>query len=384
MKTYQFVTFISIVLLVYSAVNYLIFIRGWSALPNNSLSKGIYSFVFVCLFLAYILSRVFERTDLTELSVTLNRIGSFWLSAMLYLTLFNIFADLMRLANHFIHFFPQFITNDWQKTKLIYLLFTTISTIGILTYGFINDMNPRLKEMEIYIDKSSNLKNLKIVMASDIHIGPIINYEKVNRLVERINELKPDLVLFPGDILDEDVSLVKKQASGEPIKNIKSKYGVFAIPGNHEYIGGIESASNYIESLGIKLLRDKFVLIDNSFYLIGRDDRSKNQFTGGKRADLSSIISEVDHQFPLIMMDHQPFGLNEAVFSGIDLQLSGHTHHGQLWPFNYITKKIYEVSWGYKVIEKTQFYVSSGYGSWGPPVRTGNYPELVVINIKFR
>ncbi len=384
MKSYQLATFLTIVLTIYSAVNYYIFIRGWQALPGNNLIKSIYSIVFAGLFLSYILSRVIERFGLTELSIALNWIGSFWLAAMLYFILFLVLADLLRVINHFFHYFPSFITSDWQKTKLIYLCVAFFSTLIIIVAGFINDMNPRLKTLDISIDKPSKVKKLKIVMASDIHIGAIISNGRVKRLVDEINAQNPDLVLFPGDILDEDVSLVRKRMSGEPMKKIISQLGVYAVPGNHEYIGGFDSASNYIESLGIKILRDKYLLIGESFYLVGRDDRSRNQFSGGKRSELSALLSGVDKKMPIIMMDHQPFALQEAVNAGIDLQLSGHTHNGQMWPFNYIAEKIYEVSWGYKKKGNTQFYVSSGYGSWGPPVRTGNYPELVVLNVNFR
>jgi predicted MPP superfamily phosphohydrolase len=384
MKSYQLATFLTIVLTVYSAVNYYIFIRGWQALPGNTMVKSIYTIAFVCLFLSYILSRVIERFGLTELSVTLNWIGSFWLAAMLYFVLFLVFADLMRIFNHFFHFFPSFITSDWQKSKLVYLCGTFVLTLIIITGGFINDMNPRLKTLDITIDKPSKIKKLKILMASDIHIGAIIGYAKVEKLVESINSHKPDIVLFPGDILDEDVSLVRKRMSGEPMKKLVSPLGVYAIPGNHEYIGGYDSASDYIESLGIKILRDKYILIGESFYLVGRDDRSKNQFSGQKRSDLETLITGIDKTLPIIMMDHQPFALEEAVKAGVDLQLSGHTHHGQMWPFNYITNKVYELSWGYLKKGNTQFYVSSGYGSWGPPVRTGNHPELMVLNIHFR
>jgi len=145
----------------------------------------------------------------------------------------------------------------------------------------------------------------------------------------------------------------------------------------------VSNAVKYIESKNIKVIRDTAYLIDNSFYLSGREDKDIVRFTHKNRKPLKDILSEVDHQLPVILMDHQPFGLNQAVENGVDLQLSGHTHHGQFWPINFITKKIYEVSWGYLLKGKTHIYVSCGYGTWGPPVRIGSKPEIVHFKISF-
>ena len=130
-------------------------------------------------------------------------------------------------------------------------------------------------------------------------------------------------------------------------------------------------------------MRDTSLLIDQRFYLVGRDDRDKSRFTGKKRKELGELMQHVDLSRPVILMDHQPFNLEKARELGVDLQVSGHTHHGQLWPFNYITNAIYELSYGYKQIGQTHFYVSTGFGTWGPPVRLGNRPEIVQIKLIF-
>ncbi|MFA7228553.1 MAG: hypothetical protein WC061_05910, partial [Melioribacteraceae bacterium] len=131
------------------------------------------------------------------------------------------------------------------------------------------------------------------------------------------------------------------------------------------------------------VLRDRFEKIDGSFYIVGREDRAIRQFAGGRRKELKELLSGIDKSLPVIMMDHQPFALNEASENGIDLQLSGHTHNGQLWPLNYIVEKIYELGWGYKILGNTQYYISCGVGGWGPPVRTGSRPEIINFKIRF-
>jgi predicted MPP superfamily phosphohydrolase len=116
---------------------------------------------------------------------------------------------------------------------------------------------------------------------------------------------------------------------------------------------------------------------------VGREDRSIGQFANQKRIELSEITKNINKNFPAILLDHQPFQLNLTRENGIDLQLSGHTHHGQLWPLNYITSMIYEISWGYEKIDETHYYVSSGFAGWGPPVRTGSRTEIVNLKIAF-
>jgi uncharacterized protein len=170
---------------------------------------------------------------------------------------------------------------------------------------------------------------------------------------------------------------------GETLKSLHAPLGVWAITGNHEYIGGAKDAVTYLKEHNIKFLSDTAILVDGRFYLAGREDRDRSRFSGQPRKPLEEIMKEIDRSYPLILMDHQPFQLSKTEKLGVDLQLSGHTHHGQIWPFNYITNAMYELSWGYMKKGNTHFYVSSGFGTWGPPMRVGNRPEIVSINLHF-
>jgi predicted MPP superfamily phosphohydrolase len=170
---------------------------------------------------------------------------------------------------------------------------------------------------------------------------------------------------------------------GESFKRLHPKYGVYSITGNHEFINGVDSCVKYAENFGIKFLRDSSEMIDSSFYLIGREDVSMPQFIGKQRKTLDQIVKDLPNNYPKILLDHTPFKLEQAEQNGIDIQLSGHTHHGQIWPGNIITNMIYELSWGYKQKGSTHYYVSSGAGTWGPPVRTGSTSEIVNIKVKF-
>jgi len=384
MKTINFILFFTIFFTIYGLVNYYIFIRGWQSIPPGSPLRVYYLILFLILAFSFIAGRVLERFWLAIPSNVLIWIGSFWLSAMLYFFLIILLLDFLRLFNHLFPFFPSFITGDYARAKQTIALVSIGVVTILITAGHINSLNPRMKTLHLTIPKSvDDTKTVNLVIASDIHLGTLIGKSRFNQIVDRINQLKPDIVLLPGDIVDEDLAPVIKYNLGQALRNIKSTFGVIAITGNHEYIGGVEKACKYLEDHNVTVLRDSAIKINNSFYIIGREDRSIKSFTGKIRKPLEELLTKVDKSYPLILLDHQPFNLEQGVENNIDLQISGHTHHGQLWPFNYITNMIYEVSWGYKKKGNMQVYVSSGVGTWGPPVRLGNRPEIVTIKLSF-
>ncbi len=384
MKASAFVIFITVVLVVYGLVNSYIFTRGLQAIPAGSVWRPWYIITFWCIAFTFVLARIMERTYPCVFTGIITWIGSFWLAFMLYFILVALVIDIARVANHFFNVFPPSFYTDYQHTKLMTLYVSMALVTLIVAIGFINARIPRIKTLELHVGKAvSGEKSLNIVMASDIHLGTIIAKRKANRLVETINSLHPDIVLFAGDVVDEDLAPVIKNNLGANLLQIKAKLGVYAITGNHEYIGGVEKAVNYLEEHGITVLRDTSLLIDRRFYLVGREDRDRPRFSGKRRLELAELMKQVDLTRPVILMDHQPFSLERTVEEKADLQVSGHTHHGQLWPFNYITSAMYEISCGYKLIGNTHFYVSTGFGTWGPPVRLGNRPEIVQIKLQF-
>lgn len=383
MKKSSFVIFFSIVFSVYGLVNYYIFITGWHAIPHRSYTSTLYIVLFLLFSLSFIAGRFLERAVLNRFSSFLVWLGSFWLGAMVYILLFSVFFDIIRAVNYFFPFYPTEPHLKYSELKFFLFICVISAVFVIVFFGFINARIPRVKKLDIKIAKPSKFKSLRIAAASDIHLGTIISRQMLEKIVVLINSLDADIVLLPGDVVDEDIGPVIKQNLGETLRKIKSKFGVYAITGNHEYIGGVEPACKYLEEHGIVMLRDKVIDIENGIYIAGREDRSIKQFSGNLRKPIEEVLCGVDKSKPLILMDHQPVKLIEAAENGVDLQLSGHTHHGQLWPFNFITKKVYELSRGYKVKKKTQYYVSCGVGTWGPPVRTGNRPEIVNINLVF-
>jgi uncharacterized protein len=382
MKTVGFIIFFAIFLTVLGLISLYIFIRGLQSLPPNSSLRHAYTAAFWIIALSYFAGRLMERIWPSALSDLLIWMGSFWLAAVLYFLIAVVALDTLRLANHYVPFFPGIVADHYSQAKY----FCSAGILGLvgllLIAGHINAMMPRINRLNLAIAKKSpHMKSLNIAVVSDIHLGTIIGKSHFDSIVNTLNGLDPDLVLLPGDIVDEDLAPVIKQNLGESLMNIQSRFGVYAVTGNHEYIGGAEKACAYLAEHHIVMLRDQSIKINDSFFLVGREDRSMNWATGRKRKDLAALMAGVDKSYPVILMDHQPFNLEEAAQQGIDLQLSGHTHNAQLWPLNYIVQSIYELSWGYKRIGNTHYYVSDGVGTWGPPVRIGNHPEIVNIKL---
>ena len=381
----QFIIFFSIVLSIYFFANYYVYYHGLKALPEGSLIKKAYVWVFWIIASTYFVGRIIERIHLSYFSDALVWIGSFWLGALLYFFLIVLLIDVIRLINHFLPFFPELITANYQHVKTIILGVSVLVVSAVLIAGFINARNPVIKEVEISIPKRANsINEINAVLISDIHLGTIIGSRYLDRVLSKVSGLKPDIIFITGDILDEDLEPVIRQNLGEKLKKLSAPMGVYAIMGNHEHIGGADPAYDYLKTHGMTVLRDTAIQVNNSFYLIGRDDNEAERFGSKPRIPLEEIMTKIDNNdLPIILLDHQPLYLQKAADLGVDLQLSGHTHKGQLWPITYIVNAIYRVGYGYDKIDNMQVFVSSGIGTWGPPIRVGSRSEIVKISIRF-
>ena len=373
MKVYQIVTFIIVITIVYSAAHYYLYLRSLQAFsPSNENRK----FFFIGLFsmeLFFILGMLLEHSFSSVFSEWLYKIGTTWLAFLLYFFIAIVAIDIIRALNHFIHFIPEFS----PKQSLFLGLSVCVAVCITVFYGHLNALDVQVKQIPISIHKQvTGNKNVKILMASDLHFGAIIGEKWERKFLQIVEQQKPDLVLLCGDFVDGEIAPVLRQRLGKHIQEISTPLGMYAITGNHEYIGGIDKALTYLKSINIRVLIDEVVTLPNGIQLVGRNDVASRH-----QRPLDSLMQGIDFTKPIIVMNHQPYNLQEVVDAKADLQLSGHTHNGQMWPFNYITKAIFELSWGYLKKGDTQFYVSSGYGSWGPTVRIGNKPEVVVFNV---
>jgi uncharacterized protein len=370
-----FVIFLSL----YSLLNYYIGLRGWEALEGAAYLRPLFLAIFLFSSLSYIFSKVVQRYLPAIIYETIEIIGSFWFAFMLYFFLAIVLLDLVRVLNWGFNILPNF--SNYPAVKLITLGVVTGVVCIIIIAGYINTRTIKITTLNLDIPaRNSTMKELNAVLISDMHLSSINGNGFSKDIVDKINALNPDIVFVAGDLVDDKATILRDKEIGYSFKDIKSPMGVYGITGNHEYINGVDSSVNYMKELKVLPLRDTSVTINNGFVLIGREDRSRGL---KKRKSLKDLVESSDKNLPMILMDHTPFQLEEAMENGIDLQLSGHTHHGQMFPINLITNKIYEISRGYKKKGNTHYYVSSGVGTWGPPVRTGSRSEIVNLKIKF-
>jgi len=381
--------FIFVILFVslYGGINYYIGVRLWQYVGMDIpfLNNKIYWIIFSLIVVAYIISMIIPSIVPSVVPNTFNIVGSYWMALMFYLILIFPIIDLVKILNSRF----EFISSDILATTNVQLIVTTVLIIflfGLMIYGTWNGRSVKVTKYDLDINKNGgNLQSLKVIMVSDIHLGGIVNNQRLTKMVNEINELNPDIVLIPGDLIDSKLGPFIKENMSYNFKRLKSKYGTYASLGNHDAMRDkVETVVKSFDEAGIKVLRDEALLIDNSFYLIGRDDPSLGQSEKTKRKKLSYIINDLDKAKPFIVMDHQPQNLSETQEHGIDLQVSGHTHKGQLFPANIITNRIFELDYGYLKKDKSNIIVSSGYGTWGPPIRLGSRCEIVEINLEFK
>ena len=292
----------------------------------------------------------------------LYELGNTWLIAFLYLLLIFILADFAVLC----HILPKTFLKDSAAG-----LGTVVGIVAvILTLGGIHYHHKYREELTITTAKPLE-KPLTIVLASDLHIGYHNRKPELARWVDRINAEKPDLVLFGGDVIDLSLRPVIEGNYQEEFHRLAAP--VMTVLGNHEYYGNRERAEQFFKDAGILLLKDS-VAHFKGVDIIGRNDR-----TSQNRSDLTDLVKGLGGF--TIVLDHQPFHLEEAEQAGIDFQFSGHTHRGQVWPLSWVTDAMYEKSWGHHRRGNTQYYVSSGLGIWGAKIRIGTRSEYLVLHL---
>ena len=373
--------FFSIALTIYSLVNIYLFYKGYNAIPCLKNNRFIYAIIFFLLAGLFIVAKILESKHSSVITDALNIIGGFWLAFMLYGFLFFLLSDIILLMLRITGIVKGDSILLFRKWSFVF----TISASALLIIGgFINAIIPFTREYNLTINKSAGpVKTLRIAAVSDIHLGSIIRKRSLKKMSGIIKDLKPDLVLLLGDIVDGEIGPVMRGDLLQYFSYPDCTDGLYAITGNHEFIGGAARTIPYIESKGIRILKDEIVTLKGGIQLIGRIDRDSYRFYRKERLSLDELMKLADTTKPVILLDHQPFHLDETAKYGVDLQLSGHTHNGQMWPLNYVTKMIYELSYGYLKKGNTNFIVSSGYGLWGPRVRLGSRSEVLLINIKF-
>ncbi|MBM7651380.1 metallophosphoesterase [Neobacillus cucumis] len=255
-----------------------------------------------------------------------------------------------------------------------------------LLRGSWNAWSPVTRTYKIDIAKSAPpFSQIRIAIASDLHLGNLVGNRHLRKLVKRINDMKPDLILLPGDIIDDDIEPFLRNQMSQVMRELSAPHGIYAVLGNHEYYGGnIEEYVKQMSAIGIRVLRDEAVSIANVMYVVGRKDKTAEHSDPNGRLKVVSLLKDLDLSHTVVMMDHQPTQFDLAQAAGVDVLLSGHTHRGQFAPNHWITKRMFELDWGYMRKGSLHVIVSSGYGTWGPPIRIASRSEIIELTIHFQ
>lgn len=334
----------------------------------------------------------------SAIAIVIRRISTYWIGIMLYSLLYVVLFDLLRLiAKH-----------TKLKNTLLFSRGSVISigsvvvacAVATCLYGIFNARNIKVNEYSVTVNKSCGSdKHLKAVLVADLHMGYAIGVDHITNMVEKINQQDADIVIIAGDIFDnsydgmDDPEGIKAQ-----LKSIKSKYGVYAVYGNHDIDEKIlmgftfdwggkqlnsEKMTNFMKECNIKLINDESVLINDEFYLVGRRDTDKPGTEDGTRAEISELTKDLDKTKPIFVLSHEPDELQKTADAGADIDFSGHTHDGQLFPGNLTIGLFWENPCG--MIKKDNMYsiVTSGVGVYGTFMRVGTDAEICSVDIDF-
>ena len=341
----------------------------WCLLPLSWIWKTLAIMLMVGSFLL-MFAGIFRSTDKMPmpLATAVYEIGTSSIFILLYLFMLFVVLDLGRLV-HLIS--RTLLYNNWWVTGGI-----AFFMIALFVYGHLHYKHKVREELTLKSEKVS--KPVKLVMVSDLHLGYHNQREEFHRWVDLINAEKPDLILIAGDIIDGSMRPLKDQKMYEEFHRLSAP--IYACLGNHEYYSGEPDAQQFYRDANIHLLQDSATVVGD-LCIIGRDDR-----TNIHRKSLGKIMEEnsflITHSSFLILLDHQPYHLEQSERQHIDFQFSGHTHHGQVWPISWITESIYECAFGAHKRGHTNYYVSSGLGIWGGKFRIGTRSEYVVLNLQ--
>ncbi|WP_339314865.1 metallophosphoesterase [Paenibacillus sp. FSL M7-0896] len=347
-----------------------VLLQAW--LPG--MNTTAYWTVFLVISFSYMIGRVPLPQALRPVGRLFKVIGSYYLACMefavIMLPLTDLLYGVLALAGVGL---SAFVTEAGTTLLVLLAIF--------LIWGSRNAWSTVVRTHRLKVEKSIGTSvPLTVAVASDLHLGNIVGNRHLRRMVREMNAMNPDIILLAGDVLDDSIEPFLRNGMEQQLKQLKARYGVYAVLGNHEYYGGsIAQYTEVMRSVGIQVLQDE-VVETSGVFVVGRKDKTAEHMEGG-RLSVETLLHGVDRSKPILMMDHQPTGFGIASEAGVDVLLSGHTHRGQIAPNHWITRRLFELDWGYLLKNKLHVIVSSGYGTWGPPIRLASRSELIKLEL---
>lgn len=340
------------------------------------LSAGVWYGGMAVLSILYFLPRLFERFFPPFIESVFAWSGGMWLAVVYYATLLFFLADVLLL---FIVLVSKKKPSWYRRVTTV---FVAVTTASLCAYGAYNALSPVVAKYEITLP--GKFSPFTLAAVSDIHLGRQVGARRLAQLTDLLNQQEADVIVLLGDTIDDDLEPVKAFDGAAGLRRLSAPWGVFAVMGNHEYLRnrGDEYAAYLKDEAKLRLLRDETIVLPNGAALIGRDDVTRERMGGKKAMPLPELRQGLAPETPIIVLDHNPNRFVEVIATQLPLLLSGHTHVGQLAPNQLALRHMYPVDYGVLTNGVSQLIVSSGFGTWGPPIRVGNHPEIMLFNIK--
>ncbi len=396
---------------VYVVLNIYLFIRilKFFTAVHEKLRHPIVVSVSVIIYLFFMLSPLLGFFIKAEpFHRAFKQISNYWLGFLLIGLAITVIADILRLVLNKTVWKEDHPNNKRYKCGFLCVV---LIVAAISSYAIYHAKDIKINEYGIEVQKALSAKSsteddeaniaedsLRIAVVSDIHIGYSIEYEHIDKMVERINETNPDIVIIAGDIFDNDYDAVKDPDKiANRIAEIKSKYGVYGCWGNHDIAESLlagftmgkeeykrdERFEAFMQKANVKMLEDESVLINEQFYLVARKDPRMSEKLGETTATASELTADIDKTKPIILVEHEPIELEEVAAAGVDVTISGHTHGGQIFPGTILTDMTSENPRGLLKVGNMYSLVTEGVGVWGPPMRIGTDSEVMLVDIDF-
>ncbi len=371
-----FITFF----LAYGGMHLYAFLRARTAVHFGSTSGMVVALFMFVMLVAPILIRQAERQGLEQFARTLSFVGYTWLGILFLFSSSSLCLDLYRLLIRAAEVVrgADFASLKPSAGVLFYL--PLIVSLFIAAYGYGEARNIRTERIILRTPKIPEaIGRVRIVQISDVHLGLIIREERLRRVLQAVKDANPDIVVSTGDLIDGQINGMNGLA--EMLDGLNPPYGKYAITGNHEFYAGLEQALAFTEKSGFRVLRDQAVTVDGVLNIAGVDDRAIRLQTSSNDGVEKEILSQLPKEKFTLLLKHRPL-VDKGSTGLFDLQLSGHVHRGQIFPFSILTKLYYPVHAGFASLDHgSRLYVSRGTGTWGPPIRFLSPPEITVIDL---
>lgn len=369
--------FLLVFFVIYGTMHLYAFLRLRTAFSLSPLYSILTGLVMVFMLFAPITIRISEKSGFDNFAKVMSYFGYLWLGVLFLFISSSLIIDIYRFI---IYFFSLIMNKDlafFKLTPKTVFIIPFITAVIISVYGYFEALN--IIAEKIFIETHKINGKIRIVQISDVHLGLIVREERLEKILKKVKEANPDILVSTGDLVDGQIDNLNGLA--KLLKEINPRFGKFAVTGNHEYYAGLEQSLKFTNEAGFKVLRNEVLLLEKNFAIAGVDDPQIQKINPLTKFQEDKLFNSDNRNKFVLFLKHRPFVEKKSI-GYFDLQLSGHTHKGQIFPFSLLTKFYYHTHAGFKKLSDNSYlYVSRGSGTWGPPIRFLSKPEITVIDI---